>query len=70
MLEAVVDGETGWVCSEPTPAALADALIAASAAGPAEALRRGERGHALADERYAWPAIARRTAEVYEDVIS
>ncbi len=69
MLEAVVDGETGWVCTEPTPAALAEALIAASAAGPAEALRRGERGHALADERYAWPAIARRTAEVYEDVI-
>ena len=69
MLEAVVDGQTGWVCAEPTPAGLAEALVAASAAGQAEALRRGERGHKLADERYAWPTIARRTAEVYEQVI-
>jgi glycosyltransferase involved in cell wall biosynthesis len=69
MIEAVVDGETGWVCAQPTPAALADALQAACAAGPAEALRRGERGRALSDERYAWPAIARRTAELYEEVL-
>jgi len=69
MLEAVVDGETGWVCAEPTPAALTDALVAASAVGPAEARRRGERGHELASERYAWPAIARRTAEVYEQAM-
>ncbi len=69
MVEAVIDGETGWVCTEPTVAGLADALSAATAAGPAEAARRGERGRALADERFAWPAIARRTAAVYEQVM-
>jgi glycosyltransferase involved in cell wall biosynthesis len=69
MVEAVVDGETGWVCAAPTVAALADALNEAGAAGAAEAARRGERGRALADERFAWPAIARRTGELYEQVI-
>jgi len=69
MLEAVVDGETGWVCAAPTVAALAEALSAAAAAGPAEARRRGERGRALSDERYAWPAIARATGELYEQVL-
>jgi glycosyltransferase involved in cell wall biosynthesis len=70
MVEAVIDGETGWVCAEPTVAALADALNAAGAAGAAEAARRGQRGRALADERFAWPAIARRTGEVYAQVMS
>jgi glycosyltransferase involved in cell wall biosynthesis len=69
MLEAVADGETGWVCAAPTVAALADALGAAAAAGPAESLRRGERGRTLSDERYAWPAIARLTGELYEQVL-
>lgn len=64
--EAVEDGETGWICSGMTADALADTLRAVIAAGPAERARRGAAGAALSEERYAWPAIARRTiAEAY-----
>jgi glycosyltransferase involved in cell wall biosynthesis len=64
--EAVVDGETGWICAEPTAEALGDTLRAVVAAGPDECRRRGEAGARLSDERFAWPAIARRTiAEAY-----
>jgi starch synthase len=68
--EAVLDGETGWICSRPDVDALVSALAASIDAGPAECLRRGEAGAKLADERFAWPAIARRTAELYEQVLA
>ena len=29
LTDAVLDGETGWLCAQPTPSALADALRAA-----------------------------------------
>lgn len=64
--EAVVDGETGWVCDDATVEALVTALRDVVAAGPEECLRRGAAGARLSDERFAWPAIARRTiAEAY-----
>lgn len=66
LAEAVIDGETGWLAAQPTPGALADALGSMAAAGWAECRRRGEAGARLAAEEYAWPAIAGRTAEVYE----
>lgn len=65
MVEAVLDGETGWICARPDADALADALADAAAAGWSECRRRGEAGARLARERYAWPAIASRTGEVY-----
>jgi glycosyltransferase involved in cell wall biosynthesis len=70
MVEAVIDGETGWICSAADPQALTQALLASIEAGSAECLRRGERGRALAHERYAWPTVARRTAELYDEVIA
>jgi glycosyltransferase involved in cell wall biosynthesis len=70
MLESVIDGETGWVCAASDVPALADALAASVQAGPAECLRRGERGRELAQERFSWPVIARRTGEVYEAVLA
>jgi glycosyltransferase involved in cell wall biosynthesis len=69
MVEAVVDEETGWICSAPTVDALAAALAASAQAGPAECLRRGENGRRLAEERFSWPVIAERTVGVYEDLI-
>jgi glycosyltransferase involved in cell wall biosynthesis len=69
MVEAVIDGETGWICPAPTVDALVDALAASVRAGAQECARRGERGRQLAQERFAWPAIARRTIEVYEQVL-
>ena len=67
--EAVIDGETGWICARADVGALTDALAASVAAGPSERARRGEAGARFADERYAWPVIARRTGELYSELI-
>jgi glycosyltransferase involved in cell wall biosynthesis len=67
--EAVLDGETGWICTRPDVDALVDALQDSIAAGWQECRRRGEAGHRLAEERYAWPAAAARTTEVYNEVL-
>jgi glycosyltransferase involved in cell wall biosynthesis len=69
LVEAVIDGETGWLCSRPDVDALVDALAASIEAGAAECLRRGEQGARLADERFSWPVIARRTDEVYGEAL-
>lgn len=68
--EAVIDGETGWICTRPDVDALADALTASIDAGWLECRRRGERGAKLAEERFGWPAIARRTSELYLQVLA
>jgi glycosyltransferase involved in cell wall biosynthesis len=68
--ESVIDGETGWICARADPAALADALAASIAAGGRECRRRGEAGAALAQERFAWPAIAERTDELYGEALA
>jgi glycosyltransferase involved in cell wall biosynthesis len=68
--EAVVDGETGWICARADVDSLVSALAASIDAGQGECLRRGQAGARLADERFAWPAIARRTGELYEAVLA
>ena len=70
LVEAVVDGETGWICARPDVDALVDALNASVIAGPAECHRRGEAGNRLAEERFAWPATAARTGEIYREVLA
>jgi glycosyltransferase involved in cell wall biosynthesis len=70
MAEAVLDGETGWVCTSPNPQALTAALADAIEAGPRECLRRGAAGARLADERYSWTAIAARTDQLYTEVLA
>jgi glycosyltransferase involved in cell wall biosynthesis len=67
LAEAVEDGETGWLCAAPDPAALTAALRDVVAAGPAEATRRGLAGRHLAETRFAWDAIAARTRDVYAE---
>jgi glycosyltransferase involved in cell wall biosynthesis len=69
LVEAVVDGETGWICARPDVEALADALQASIDAGWEECRRRGEAGCRLAEERYSWSAAAARTGEVYRDLL-
>jgi glycosyltransferase involved in cell wall biosynthesis len=66
LAEAVVDGETGWLCAHPDPAALAASLREVAAAGRAECARRGKAGERLSHERYGWDAIARSTGAVYD----
>jgi glycosyltransferase involved in cell wall biosynthesis len=63
--EAVVEGETGWICERSDPEALAAALRASVEAGSAECRRRGAAGAQLSDERYSWPEIARLTEDAY-----
>jgi glycosyltransferase involved in cell wall biosynthesis len=70
LVEAVLDGETGWLCERPDVDGLAQALAATVAAGWPECRRRGEAGARLAAERYAWPVIARRTGELYEQALA
>lgn len=70
MVESVIDGQTGWICSAANVDALARALAESAQVGADECLRRGERGRALAHERFAWPVIARHTSELYEDVLA
>jgi glycosyltransferase involved in cell wall biosynthesis len=70
MVEAVIDGETGWICSSASVDALVDALEQSVRAGAEECLRRGCNGEALAHERFAWPVIARRTGELYDEVLA
>jgi len=65
LVEAVIDGQTGWICARADAGALADALEDAARAGWPECRRRGEAGAVLAAERFSWPEIARRTIDVY-----
>lgn len=69
LVEAVIDGETGWICARADSAALAEALAASVAEGRSESARRGEAGARLSEERYAWPVIARRTGELYTELL-
>jgi len=69
LVEAVLDGETGWICVRPDVDGLVGALTESVDAGWSECRRRGEAGARLAEECFAWPVIARRTSELYEDVL-
>lgn len=66
--EAVLDGETGWICEEPNAAALAAALRASSEQGQQEMRRRGRAAQTWARQAFGWDAIAVATLKVYEDV--
>jgi glycosyltransferase involved in cell wall biosynthesis len=63
--EIVRDGDTGRLVPPDDREALGAALVEA-VNDPAERRRRGERAAEDAHERYAWPALAERVAEVYE----
>jgi glycosyltransferase involved in cell wall biosynthesis len=63
--EAVIPGETGWICRDASPGAMADALSEAAGAGRAELRRRGERARRWAERAFDWDAIAQQTEAVY-----
>jgi glycosyltransferase involved in cell wall biosynthesis len=67
--EIVADGETGWLVEPDDVGDLAAALLEAID-DPAERARRGARGHAVAVERYGWPALAQRLADVLDAVVA
>jgi glycosyltransferase involved in cell wall biosynthesis len=67
--EIVEPGRTGWLVEPDDVGGLADALVDA-VNDPAERARRGAAARAAAEERYAWPALARRLADTLDDVVS
>jgi glycosyltransferase involved in cell wall biosynthesis len=66
--EIVDHGETGWLVEPDDVASLTNALVE-TVNRPAERRRRGANAVRIAHERYAWPALAERVAEIYEDVL-
>jgi glycosyltransferase involved in cell wall biosynthesis len=63
----IVDhGHTGWLVQPDDATSLANALVEA-VNRPSERLRRGANAAVVAHERYAWPALARQVAAVYDD---
>jgi glycosyltransferase involved in cell wall biosynthesis len=67
--EIVDGGETGWLVPPDDEGALMEALVEA-VNDEEERRRRGELAHAAARARYAWPALARGLAHVYDEVRS
>jgi glycosyltransferase involved in cell wall biosynthesis len=63
--EIIRHGETGWLVDPDDCAGLANALVEA-VNRPAERRRRGAAALADAGARFAWPALARDVADVYE----
>jgi glycosyltransferase involved in cell wall biosynthesis len=63
----VDDGETGWLVPPDDETALAGALVDA-VDRPDERRRRGDAARAVARERWSWPALAERVADVYARV--
>ena len=67
--EIVADGETGWLVEPDDVGGLAAALLEAID-DPAERARRGALGHAIAIERYGWPALAQGLADVLDAAVA
>jgi glycosyltransferase involved in cell wall biosynthesis len=67
--EIVNDGETGWLVEPDDLGELAAAMLEAID-DPAERARRGALGHAVAVERYGWPALAKRLADVLDAAVA
>lgn len=65
--DIVRSGRTGWLVGPDDEIALAGAL-AQAIAHPEERRRRGAEARRDVLERFAWPALAERLAELFEDV--
>jgi glycosyltransferase involved in cell wall biosynthesis len=65
--DIVADGETGWLVEPDDELGLARAIEHA-VNDPAERARRGDAAWLAMRERYAWPALAGRVAELYAGV--
>src|SRR3954447_7605533 len=65
--EIVTDGDTGWLVEPDDEEGLADAMVDA-VNQPEDRRRPGAAPRGAARARYAWPALAERVAEVFDDV--
>ncbi len=69
LTEAVIPGRTGWICAQPTPAALTAVLMQAAALGRDVLHERGEDARAWSREAFDWDRIAEATETVYADAL-
>jgi glycosyltransferase involved in cell wall biosynthesis len=69
LTEAVIPGVTGWVCSEPSPPALARALREIGSLGREQLRRLGPDLRRWAQERFGWDEIAKATEAVYAQAV-
>jgi glycosyltransferase involved in cell wall biosynthesis len=67
--DIVEHGETGWLVEPDDLAGLTDALVEA-VNRPGERRRRGAAAARDVAGRFAWPALARRVAALYDDVLT
>jgi glycosyltransferase involved in cell wall biosynthesis len=65
--DIVTHGETGWLVEPDDLEGLANALVEA-VNRPGERRRRGANAVRDVNDRYAWPALARDVADLYDDV--
>lgn len=70
MPEAVLAGETGWVCERAAAGSLAETFREVIAAGRPECRRRGLAGKRLSLQRFSWTEVAGRTLSAYRSVAS
>ena len=67
--EYVREESTGWLCRGTDPAALRESLREVRAAGRSECRTRGESARRFAHEHLGWDVIARRTGDLYREVL-
>ncbi len=65
----MIPGVTGWVCSEPSPPALARALREIGSLGREQLRRLGPDLRRWAQERFGWDEIAKATEAVYAQAV-
>jgi glycosyltransferase involved in cell wall biosynthesis len=66
--EIVADGETGWLATDVSPAALATAMRSAAALGRGELARRGEKARATVRRRFTEAHMRESYEQVYRDL--
>src|SRR4051794_12984111 len=66
--EIIDHGETGWLVEPDDVSSLANALVEV-VNRPSERRRRGSNAARVAHARYAWPALAQRVADIYDDAV-
>ncbi|MDQ3805038.1 MAG: glycosyltransferase, partial [Acidobacteriota bacterium] len=67
--EVVIPGQTGYLVRPNDSAGLADSL-SRLLADPALRARMGEAGRRRVEEHFAWSAIARRTVDLYRNLLA
>jgi glycosyltransferase involved in cell wall biosynthesis len=69
LVEALIEGETGWLCAAATPTALEASLAAVAASGRSELARRGLAAREWSRRTFDWAAIAEATEAAYESAL-